>query len=81
MIFNVCDCPACPCRADVELAYEICRECRAGKHCDGRGEIVRYPIWSPETEALARERTRRLWVEFQTPLTPAAPGAEERREG
>ncbi len=32
MIFNVCNCPACPCRRDVDHNREICPDCQVGSH-------------------------------------------------
>lgn len=41
MIFNVCNCcPACPCRADVDHAAQVCADCQQGLHLEARVQRV-----------------------------------------
>lgn len=40
MIFNVCNCPACPCRDDVDDRDEVCLSCRLGLHAAEEPPVV-----------------------------------------
>jgi hypothetical protein len=65
MIVNVCNCPACPCRSNVEHCAGVCLDCRLGRHQDGE---------TPLSLDLSACRWYRSLIEESCVLAPALMG-------